>query len=378
MSEFISDDELLEKELEKQIPEAAPASVEPATETTVTKENPAEDSETKKDVNPASQYLGTKLNHMPGESPFADKEADKKLVEEKRLSRIGEKIGENADIREGWIDVPRSLLGERSVFYPEDWRFRIRPATVEAIRNWSTIDEESFLSMDDVFTEVIKSCLSIQTDTGLIPCTNICSWDRFFFLLLIREYTFVNGESKLEYEDDCIECGNPITFKLTSQSLMFELPDPDVMKMYDQATRTWHIDPREYDVEADPIVLYVPTLEKEANVKQWLIARQQENRNRKIDQVFLKFVAWMAPKISKDAQISNRQIREIERTYKEWDIDMFGFMDEVIKNIIVSPETSLTQQCPICGEEVTSPIRFPGKVSDLFNVSNRRKKFGKK
>lgn len=376
MKEFISDDELLENTLAEQIPEVLPS--HETAESGVNNATEEEAAEEQGPINPASQYIGQKLNHMPGESPFVNKEADRKMVEENKLSKIGQKIGENMEIRDGWIDVPRALLGERAVFYPEDWQFKIRPATVEAIRNWSTIDEESYLSMDDVFTEVIKSCLSIRTSEGLIPCTNICSWDRFFFLLLIREYTFVNGESKLEYEDDCIECGNPITFKLTSQSLMFELPDPEVMQMYDQATRSWHIDPREYDVEADPVTLYIPTLEKESNVKQWLIARQQENRNRKIDQVFLKFVAWLAPKISKDQTIANRQIREIERTYKEWDIDMFGFMDEVIKNVIVSPETSLTQRCPICGEEVTSPIRFPGKISDLFNVSNRRKKFGKK
>ena len=83
------------------------------------------------------------------------------MIDEKKLSRIGEKIGVNAEIREGWIDVDKALLGKRAEFYPEDWNFRIRPATVEAIRNWSNIDDENPNSVDDVFNEILKSCLAI-------------------------------------------------------------------------------------------------------------------------------------------------------------------------------------------------------------------------
>jgi hypothetical protein len=367
----VTDDELLESTLAGQIPEVLD---QPEVKVPAEVEEP-------KNVNPASQYLGQSLNHKPGESPFQDKEADKKLAEEKKLSRIGEKIQDNAEVREGWIDVPRSLLGERSRFYPESWSFRIRPATVEAIRNWSTIDDENISSVDDVFNEVLKSCLAINTPNGPLPWGNICSWDRFFFVLLIREYTFVNGESKITYEDECINCENPIKFELNSQTLNYEYPDPELYSMYDQETRTWRIDPAEYDVDGEPFELYVPTLEKDANIKQWLISWVQENRNRKVDPVFIRFLIWMAPKISKDQTIARRQIREYQAKFKSYDVNMFGFMDEVIKNITVTQGTSLTQKCPICGEEVTSQIRFQGsvsRISDLFNVQSGRKKFGSK
>jgi hypothetical protein len=159
---------------------------------------------------------------------------------------------------------------------------------------------------------------------------------------------------------------------------MYEYPDEEVMNMYDQATKSWRIDPEEYDVNHEPITLYLPTLEKDANIKAWLIAKLNENRNRKIDQVFLKFLPWMSPKISKDETIAARQIKELELKYKSWDADMFSFMDEVIRNIMVTPMSKLTTNCPICGEEVTSQIRFPNSVKSLFNVQNRSRKFGKK
>ena len=330
--------------------------------------------------NEASQYLGTRLTHNPMTGRTLEEEdEDKNFAKNKGLSRIGDEIGQKAEIRDGWIDVDKSLLGERATFYPEDWQFRIRPATVEAIRNWSMIDDENPLSVDDVFNEVLKSCIAIVTPQGPKPWGNICSWDRFFFLLLIREYTFKQGESEVSYEEDCPECDNPVKFVLSSQSLSYELPDPEVMPMYDRETRTWNIDPAEYDVEADVTTFYVPTLEKDQNIKNWLIARYNENRNKKIDQVFMRFAPWMSPKISKDDTIAKRQMRELEMKYKGWDEEQFEFFNDVIKNIIVTPDRNLTTICPVCGEEVVSQIRFPNNISALFkSTTKRRKKFGSK
>jgi len=293
-------------------------------------------------------------------------------------SRLGESINVNAEIREGWMEVDKRLLGERATFYPDDWEFRIRPATVEAIRHWSTIDDENMNSVDRVFNEILKSCFAIVTANGPIPWYNINAWDRFFFILLIREYTFVKGESVIEYTEDCINCDNPVQFKLTSDALLYEFPDEEVMPMFDKASRNWIIDPTEYGLEMDPIRLYLPTLEKDINVKQWAINRYQENPNKDIDPVLIKFLPWFLPKISKDDTIAQRQIKEFKRKFESWDIDTFNFMNDVITNVMVTPGTKLIQTCPTCGEEVTSLIRFPDGPSALFNIKSKFKKFGKK
>ena len=330
-------------------------------------------------TNMASQMIGKKLNRLPGAMSNEERERDKEFIKSQNLSRIGQKIGETARVREGWLPVDRTLLGERDIFYPSDWSFYIRPATVEAIRNWSMIDDQNGNSIDEVFNEVLKTCLQIKDSTDHpIPWHNICSWDRFFFLLLIREYTFQDGESNISYYEDCPECETPVEFNLTSNALMYDMPDEEVISYYDQTSRTWAIDPSEYEVEGDPITLYVPTLEKDANIKAWMIRKLQENRNTKIDPVFIRFVSWMTPKISKDDEISKRQMKQLKMAFDSLSIDQFEFMDEVLKNIIVTPKTKLITKCPSCGEEVTSDIRFPNGVSGLFHIQSKRRKFGKK
>jgi len=348
------DENALENALAGQIPEAQ----QPQVETQVSQDPP-------------------KISHIPGQrKQFSDEEMNE-FYEKSGATRVGGNIFENAEIREGWVSVDKSLLGERAQFYPESWEFKIKPATVEAIRNWSMINDENPNSIDDVFNEILKTCLAIKTPQGPMPWSLIRSWDRFWFILLIREYTFIHGEREVRFTEECPECGDDVEFKLTSQSLMYDMPDESVMKHYLQEDQTWLIDPQEYDVNwNESVTLYLPTLDKDANLKAWLIDRIQNKK--KVDQVYLKFITWLAPKISKDLTIAQRQIREYENIIKSWNTDMFSFMDEVITNIMVTPASSLIATCPKCGEEVTAQVRFPNGVRDLFNVSSGRKKFGNK
>lgn len=322
--------------------------------------------------------IGKKI-HVGQQAQQMDKESVEDFTSHHGLSRIGESITQNADIRDGWMEVDKALLGDRVKFYRNDWQFRIRPATVEAIRNWSTIDDENAGSVDRVFNEIMKSCFAIQTATGPTPWYNINAWDRFFFILLIQSYTFSKGETTISYTEDCPNCEEPVEFKLEPLALSFDLPDPEVMPMFDEQSMTWIIDTNEYGLEAEePLRLYLPTLEKDINIKQWAANRYQENPNRNIDPVLLRFLPWFLPKISKDDTIAQRQIKEFRMKFEHWDKDEYKFYDDVITNIMVTPSMRLIKTCPKCGEEVSSPIRFPDGPSALFNVQGKYKKFGKK
>ena len=361
----ISNEELLDNALKDQIPEAIDSVVD--------------DEKPEKPENPASAYIGTKLHHdVRSGRKFEDIESDKEFAKARNLSRVGENIAQKHEIREGWIPVDRALFGKRDVFYPESWQFRIKPADVEAIRNWSNIDEKNTLSVDSVFNEIIKTCLSIYTPQGNKVWSSLNVWDRLFIILTIREYTMTKGEHAVEWYDTCASCDNEIKFTLDSQSLMFEYPDDDVMKYYDRETQTWHIDPAEFEFEdKDEIVLYLPTLQKNAIIVNWMLARQQQNK--KVDEAFVRWLPWMAEKLSMDPAISERQIRNLELKFKSIDDpEYFMFIDDIIRNIAVNPLPTVYSICDKCGEEATSQMQFPNGLSSLFTVPSRHKKFGKK
>ena len=287
----------------------------------------------------------------------------------KRLKEEKEEIA----ISSGWIPINRDDLGVRSSFYPESWEFFVKPATMQAIKNWTAIDESRPDQVNKVFDEIIKQCVKIDThSTQGAGWAQVNSWDRFWFILKVREYTFGVGENKVEFTDECTECAQEITYTLTANSLHYEFPDDNLIQDYWNGT-VWEIDPTEYDVEHEPIKLYTPKLGKDSAIIDWAVAKQREGG--KIDENFIEMLVWLLDKPSRDASMLDRQIQKIYKEYKAWDVEMFTFMRDVIKNITINPKENLTTRCPHCGQETISGVQFPNGINTLFGTS-KAKKFG--
>ncbi len=283
-------------------------------------------------------------------------------------------------ITKGKIQLDREELGERSQFYPSDWEFWIKPASVQNIKSWSSIDDTKLDNIQKALNEILKSCLTIKCSNGNIPWSRINSWDRLWFLMKIREYTFNKGENSIEFDEDCSYCDNKLHYVLSADALVFDAPDmTEIGRHWNADTMTWTINPKEYDVQGSPTVtLYNPNLEKEEIILNYFIAKAQQGKD--IDESFVKFLPWMLPRVSRDARVVERLIVEAEGKYKSWNMDMFNFMNEVLENIVIKPSENLIAICSKCGEEVESNIRFPDGqgLKSIFNVQSKHKKFGSK
>lgn len=297
-----------------------------------------------------------------------------------RSRQHNEKRAEDAQVmvKDGWIPIDRDEMGDRSTYYPENWEFLIRPATVQAIKNWTAIDEERADVVNNVLNEIIKTCVKINTHDGTQASWNqIKSHDRFWFILKVREYTYAQGQSKVEFQDECSECNEEIDYNLTSAGLFYDFPDTDIVEKYWKGD-CWKIDPAEYDVYGEqPITLYVPTLERDIAIIEWATVKIRSGV--KLDETFIQFLSWLLPpKFPKDMQLLDREINKIQKTYKRWSVDMFTFMNDVIKNININQSDKLRVKCPHCGMEATSTVQFPNGIKVLFEVATTVKKFGSK
>ena len=276
-------------------------------------------------------------------------------------------------VGDGWIPVDRMEMGLRSYFYPEDWQFAVRPATVNAIKNWTSVDEERMDQVNNAFNDMIKTCVKITSSEGGVSWENLNSWDRFWFVMKIREYTFTHGESKVQFTDTCSECDEDITYELTSAGLHYEYPDDDIIEKHWDG-KVWKINPREYDVDADEITLYLPTLGKDNAVITWATNRYRQTG--KVDEHFAEVIPWLIPKASRDPQMFDRQIDKIYKDYKSWSVEFNSFIRDVIRNLTIMPSNKLRTICPCCGREAVSNLRFPDGIKVIFNVATRAKKFG--
>ena len=319
-----------------------------------------------------------KLKHTPGTHKELNQQEQATFDEFLKKSRSKSIVNKEEPVltKDGWIQIDKSEMRKRALFYPSDYEFYVRPATVEAIKAWSAIDESRIDVVNNVLNEIIKTCVKISSLEGTVSWNKLNDWDRFWFILKVREYTFMNGESKIEFEDTCAACNEEILFKLASSSLHYEFPDDDIIsKHYDESNRSWIIDPSEYDIQGPVIKLHTPTLEKTQAIIDWSI--QQYQQSKKIDEVFVKFLIWMLPaKLPKDPDLFNKVVSDCKQVYKSWDSDLFSFVDDVVRNITINQSEKLVQTCPNCGEEVISNVRFPNGISQLFKTETKYKKFG--
>lgn len=292
-----------------------------------------------------------------------------------KVRRVDFTPQEDNTIGNGWIPIDKYEMGTRAQFYPADWQFRVKPATVLAIRNWASIDEENLVAVNNVMNEIIKTCVSVTSDYGKVSWEKINSWDRFWFIMKVHQYTFTRGENKIEFDDECTECGETIQYTLKPDTLFYEFPDDQVVEnCWDADKMVWRVNPQDYGLPNKTVTLYTPTLGKDAALIQWLY--QQNQAGKKIDETFIRFLPYMLERAPKDVQMLDKQIKELKRTFDGWDTDMFLFMDEVIRNITINPSEKLRTKCEHCGEEVHSTVRFPNGIKRLFVVQGKHNKFG--
>jgi hypothetical protein len=84
-----------------------------------------------------------------------------------------------------------------------------------------------------VFNDIIKTCVKINTNSEQgAGWAQINSWDRFWFVLKVREYTYNSSENTIDFTDDCSECNTEIKYELKSSSLFYEFPVDDLIDKY--------------------------------------------------------------------------------------------------------------------------------------------------
>ncbi len=332
-----------------------------------------------------------KLTHKRSYGQKEDLTPEEEASKEAFLKRQKRALSDSADgglpniildtespISEGWIPLSINDFGIRGQFYPSNWEFYIRPATVMAMKNWVGVDEKNALQLNKVFDEIVKQCVKIKTTSGqTVPWSHINTWDRFWLILKVRELTFASNKKTITFEDSCTECDQEITFELRSDTLHYEFPDADIVKKHwNPDEMCWDIDLTEYGVDDhEPVTLYTPTLSKQQAIIDW--AQRMYNRGKKVDENFASvYLPWLLDRVPKDEVQFDKMVSKIEKEYKGWSVACFELMTDIIRNITINPKETLKQTCPHCGEEVVSNVQFPNGVKILFQAETRVQKFG--
>jgi hypothetical protein len=265
-----------------------------------------------------------------------------------------------------WKNLPPETLPSRGFGYPEGFEIAIKSATVSEIRHFSTVDDSDRIDLDDKLNTIIKKCMRIRWNGGVLDHYDLWYEDRFFIIMSIRDLTFIKGENRilLPISKNCTkaECQVPDQIELKSNLLDSFIMDQEIIKRYDGDSFSFKFIPKDGSPEMN---LYIPTVGVTTSCRK--IIADKRAKGKKFDPSFANIATFIIPDWR---SLDERLYDQYERASLEWTPLQFSIADQISQKINFATKSRIYTKCESCGGEVTAEISFPGGYRSLFVISN--------
>lgn len=261
------------------------------------------------------------------------------------------------------VDISELPLGK---FYPEGTEIKIRAAKVHEIQNYSVVDDKNFLDITEKMNQLLASCVKVKLQNGkLSNYKNLKDGDRLFIIFLIRELTFINGNS-LAKEVTCHACKNifNIPFRATSnqkekRSIFNHEAPIELDKYFNKQLKCYVLTINKVEFKLAPPTIGIQEAFYE-NIKKNVQNKKEPNVS------FLKVIPFM---LWDRTDITDEGIKKKEEEYQKLDMTTFQILNQAVDRMIFGPK-ELKMICPVCKEEVHTDMTFPNGASSLFVISS--------
>jgi len=269
----------------------------------------------------------------------------------------------------GWKNLPVGMLPSQGLFYPDGTRIAIRPAEVKEIRQFSTIDEDDMLDIDDKLNFVLDSCCRIKfDDNGVVSYKDLKQEDRFFIIMAIRDLTFVKGENRIivNPEGGCTTkgCSGMEGIELRTGVLSNYEINENLKKYYSHTERCFVFPIRRI---GKTIKMTPPSIGVTKAISSFV--REAVKRGDEVDESFIKIAPFY---LSEWRGLDYFKIKEsMVSSAEEWTKEEFSAYFELAERIKIGTKLKIRVKCDSCGDgEVTAPIYFPSGFRSLFVISD--------
>ena len=259
----------------------------------------------------------------------------------------------------GYLKIDVASLPTQGMFYPEGTEIRIRAARGEEIKHWSTMNDQDLNQLsqvDDILNYIIERCVSVK-----LPGIMGGNWkdlkdvDRFYLLLAVREFTFLDGDNELMVP---ISEGKDIP--VTKEMIDFiQIPD-DIMKHYSPEERCFVFKLK----TGRTIRMHIPSLGVTQWLKNYAQAKQQAREGFDTD-----FILYAPMLISDFRRLSQRAYEEMVAEAQGWNVQEWSLVSHVRDSLAAASEAKI-KYTNDNGQEVTIPLTFRGGLKALFTISD--------
>lgn len=293
------------------------------------------------------------------------KKEDNQKLPKKEVVKETEEYSEelkDSSVPLGYHKLPTNLLPSKGRFYPDDLVIFIRAAQAKEIRHWSTIDDEDPVDIVNHLNEIIKSCTRFKTQESLsFTYKDIVEVDRLYLILSIRDLSMKQKQNKIVLPIENPRTGESVQVELTNNNLDTTDLSEKYLNFYDEEKRAFHITINSNQQE---FTIKPPTIGVSEKVTQFI--RESQRENKFIDRTFIKVFPFLNPTWR---TLTVDKIRTQQKESISWEPITVSVLINFIEGIEIGQKPYLKHVFED-GEEVTTPISFPGGIKSLFLVQD--------
>jgi len=266
----------------------------------------------------------------------------------------------------GYVKLDLVNFPSAGQFYREDFEIHIRAARVGEIREFSTLDEENILDVDEKLNSLLVNCTKIMYGNQRGSYRDVLEEDRIYLILSIRELTFKDGENKLMMpvgKKNCKTgtCKSQESMELRTGNLQFNDKDDLLEKYYDYENKCFTVATKSHG----SLTIAPPTIGVMRSITDWIRKREEENLP------WDKSSLAILPYIQREWRgFNDKEIFSAITNFQGWDANKYSIIYRLVEKAKIGVKPEFAFPCDSCGEEVAVPLTFPGGIKALFIIQD--------
>jgi hypothetical protein len=264
----------------------------------------------------------------------------------------------------GYTRLDLGNFPSKGKFYRDDFEIHIRAARVAEVRNFSTIDEDNLMDVDEGLNNIIIACSKVIYGSQNGSYRDILEEDRIYLILSIRELTFKTGEHTLMMpvaSNSCktSSCKSQESIELRTSNLQFNAVVEKFEKYYNSTERCYSVATKNYGI----IKMAPPTIGVMRAITDYIRDREANNKG------WDKSTLAILPYLQREWRgWSEKDIFAKITSFHGWDSTKYTIVYRLAEDMKVGVKPEMVFPCKSCSEELTVPLMFPGGIKALFLI----------
>lgn len=250
-------------------------------------------------------------------------------------------------INQGYKNLPLDILPSKNLFYPDNFRIYYRAMRVADVRNFSLIDVDDNIDVDNKINMVFENTLKIYHNNIEQSYKSILDIDRLTIALLIRDISFIN-KKEMQLTHICNNCNNKNTIPVES-SRLYVLKKNTFSKYINNYSNQ-----NKCFIVGNDIKIYLP------NIGNVLFLKHINNKE--LSKKYRELLYLFNPTELVNEEILKNKHIEINNN---WTADQYVEFNNFINDISFKYKIELLYLCS-CGSEVAAPFVFQRGIKELF------------